>query len=186
MAARKKQIELLPREGWGNSLLGRSLRWVLNVGRYIVIVTELIVILAFISRFKLDRDLTDLHEQIIQKQAVIEANREFEESFRFLQKRLETVGKIEQQQLAATGALDTLLPLIPLDISLSKIGIQDDRVNFTATGLSPQGLASLIRNLKNSPYFDKLTLSKISSGTKKTGGVEFQISALYFPSQEVY
>ena len=62
MAAPKKhEIELLPKEEWEKTSFGKFIKWTLNVGRYIVIATELIVILAFVSRFKLDRDLTDLY-----------------------------------------------------------------------------------------------------------------------------
>ena len=60
----KKDINLLPREEFEQKTVGRFLIWALTVGRWIVIVTELIVITAFLSRFKLDRDLANLYEKI--------------------------------------------------------------------------------------------------------------------------
>ena len=84
MAAPKSEIELLPQEGWEKGTLGKLLKWALTAGRYIVIVTELAVIMAFLSRFKFDRELTDLHEEIKQKQAVIQSAQSFETEFRFL------------------------------------------------------------------------------------------------------
>jgi len=77
MPAQKSQIELLPREEWEETSFGKFLKWLLTVGRYIVIFTELVVILAFLSRFKLDRDLTDLYKQIENKQAIIQNSTDF-------------------------------------------------------------------------------------------------------------
>ncbi len=88
MAARKSTIELLPQENWEKGTFGRLLKWALTVGRYIVIITELIVILAFLSRFKFDRDLTDLNEKVKQQQAIVQSSAQFEQKFRFLQKQL--------------------------------------------------------------------------------------------------
>ena len=67
----KTTIEFIPQEDWEKTSFGKFLKWLLNVGRWIVIVTELIVIIAFVSRFKLDRDLTNLNEKVKQKQAII-------------------------------------------------------------------------------------------------------------------
>ena len=68
MAARKKssRINLLPQEEFAASTLGRILAWILSTFRILVIMTELIVILAFLSRFWLDARTTDLNEEIKQ------------------------------------------------------------------------------------------------------------------------
>ena len=78
MAAQNKDIELLPKEEWEKTSLGKFIKWVLTVGRYIVIFTELIVISAFISRFKLDRDLSKIYEDIEKKQSLVVASSDFE------------------------------------------------------------------------------------------------------------
>jgi hypothetical protein len=61
--ARKKldiNVNLLPQDPFFETVFGRFLKWALSIGRYIVIFTELIVILSFASRFTLDRMVTDL------------------------------------------------------------------------------------------------------------------------------
>ncbi len=67
MAARKNQqlINLLPQEEFAVSTLGRILAWLMSTFRYIVIAVEMVVMLAFLSRFWLewnthDVDLADL------------------------------------------------------------------------------------------------------------------------------
>jgi len=184
MAAPKREIELLPREEWEKTAFGKLLKWTLTVGRYIVIVTELIVILAFLSRFKLDRDLTDLYEEIKRKQAIIEATSDFEEEFRFLQKRLATIEELEKKQLATEGIVEELSFLIPLDVSLTELAIKEKEVSLTATALSEQGLASFLNNLKASTKFERVVLSDVSLGTKKGVGIQFSLKSKFKTAKE--
>lgn len=177
MAARKRDIELAPKEEWEKRPLGRFLKWALTIGRYIVIITELIVILAFLSRFKLDRDLTDLYEEIRQKQAIVESASDFENDFRFLQKRLATIQSLEEEQLGAARVLEEVTRLTPLDVSFTDLSSTSEEISFTATALSEAGLATFLRELKASPRFEKLILSQVSSETTKEIGIQFNLSA---------
>lgn len=177
MAARKSTIELLPQEDWQKGKFGRLLKWALTVGRYIVIITELIVILAFLSRFKFDRDLTDLNEKIKQQQAIIQSSTQFEQKFRFLQKQLLNIETLEKERLQTNRVLTELASLTPIDVYLSDLNITDKEVKLTATALSEGGLASFLNNLKKSPSFDKISLSQVSSGIEKEIGVNFQLNS---------
>jgi Tfp pilus assembly protein PilN len=183
MAALSKQkIELLPQDEWEKGSTGRLLRWTLNVGRYIVIVTELIVVLAFLSRFKLDRDLTNLYEEIKKKQVLVEANGQFEENFRFLQSRLKSIQQIEQQQTSTVAVIEEVSKLIPRDVSLSNLSFNGETISLTAVSLSEQGLASFLKNFKNSQRFEKTSLLGVTTGTEKGIGIQFQINSIFIPN----
>ena len=67
MPAKPIEINLLGQEDLKHTPQGRILNWALTYGRDIMIGTEIVVLLAFISRFSLDRKLTDLKEEISQK-----------------------------------------------------------------------------------------------------------------------
>ena len=183
-APQKNTIDLLPQESWEKTSFGKVLKWILNVGRYIVIITELIVILAFFSRFKLDRDLTNLNEQIEKKQAVIQSHQDFEKEFRFLQTRLSNISSLHQEQASTTEIIKQVSSLIPIEVTLDKITVDQNQVKLSALALSESGLAAFLGNLKSSPYFKNLDLSNISSGTEKGLGIEFQIQADFMPALE--
>jgi hypothetical protein len=53
-ARKKKTINFLPEDELEKSPIGRFLKWALKAGRYIIVLTELIVVVVFISRFRLD------------------------------------------------------------------------------------------------------------------------------------
>lgn len=177
MAAQKTSIELLPREDWEKTTFGKFLKWLLTVGRYIVIFTELIVILLLLSRFKFDRDLENINEQINGKQAEIIALTEFEEEFRFLQIQLSTIEGLQKKQIKTDQVLTELTSLIPIDVYLSDLNIKEKKVSLTATALSEAGLATFLKNLQTSSQFDNLVLSQVSSETEKEIGIQFQLKS---------
>lgn len=175
MAALKTSIELLPQEEWEKTTFGKVLNWSLTIGRWIVIVTELVVILAFLSRFKLDRDLTDLNEKVKQQQAIITASSAFEKEFRLLQKRVKTIEDLRLQQLESEKVLNELASLTPLDVTLSDIRIDKNQVSLKANALSEAGLSTLISNLKKSSQFDKVMISKLGLAPKGEVGITFEL-----------
>ena len=177
MAAQKSTIEFLPQEDWEKGSLGKILKWALTVGRYIVIFTELIVMLAFLSRFKFDRDLTDLNEEIEQKQAVVQSSAQFEEKFRLLQKQLLSIETLEKNRLQTNKVLTELASLTPIDVYLSNLNITEKEISLTATALSEGGLATFLNSLKKSTLFEKITLSQVSLGSQKTIGINFQLKS---------
>lgn len=177
MAARKVSIELLPREDWEKTTFGKLLKWLLTTGRYIVIFTELIVILLLLSRFKFDHDLENIHKQINDKQAKIQAQVEFEEKFRFLQTQLSTIEGLQKKQLKTNQVLTELASLIPVDVYLSNFDIKEKKVNLKATALSEAGLATFLKNLQRSNSFDNLVLSQVSSETEKEIGIQFHLKS---------
>jgi len=175
MTAPKKEISLLPTEGFEKTQLGRFLKWALGIGRWIVIATELVVILCFLSRFKLDRDLTDLGEKIKQQQAIIVSFGDFEKDFRNLQERLATIDRLEKEQLLAANCLNELSKTVPLDVSLSSLTVGQKKVVISALALSEAGFSSFIKELEGNPKFKGITLAEVKR--EKPGEVEFELTA---------
>ena len=183
MAALKTAIEFIPQEDWEKTSFGKILRWVLTVGRWIVITTELVVILAFLSRFKLDKDLTELNEKIKEQQAIINASSGFEKEFSFLQKRLSNIEDLRKTQTEGAQVLNQLAELTPVDVRLESISVADKKISLTATALSEGGLATLLQNLKTSPGFTKVIVSKISLETAKEAGINFNLTSEFKESR---
>jgi len=177
MAAPKSKIEFLPREDWEKTSFGRFLKWLLTVGRYIVIFTELVVILAFLSRFKLDRDLTDLYKQIENKQAIIQSYADFETDFRFLQTQLSTIQGLRQDQLQTKQLMEEIAALTPIDVYFSDLSVTGDKASFTANALSEAGLATFINNLKRSARFSNLEIGSLAFGTGEGIGITFTLES---------
>src|SRR5690349_13458879 len=105
MPANTVSINLLGDSDTEHTPLGRIVNWAVTYGRYIMIGTEIVVLLAFISRFSLDRKLTDLKEEVAQKQEIIEANLPFEQDVRDLQDKLSKIKTLKTQPFNALAIL---------------------------------------------------------------------------------
>ena len=62
----KNSVNLLPKDAFESSTFGVVLEWALAFGKWVVILTQLVVMGAFLWRFGLDRKLTDLRKEIAQ------------------------------------------------------------------------------------------------------------------------
>jgi Tfp pilus assembly protein PilN len=169
-------INLVPQDPFFETGLGRFLKWALSVGRYIVIFTELIVILSFATRFTLDRMVTDLNSAISQKERVIQSYGELESNFRFVQRQIEDYNQFKQE-----ANLIDIFPIlnenVPRDVVFETLLIRPDSINFTGGALSQDALNVLVNNLQLSPYFTQISVNKIESRGEKVAGFNFDMKS---------
>ncbi len=164
MAARKKrQINLLPQEEFAASTLGRVLNWLLTTFRYIVIVTEIVVMTAFLSRFWLDAKSTDLNELIKQKHAVIAASADFEKEFRLTQDQLKILATLTSEQVGTDEILETVSSYLPPDVFLTVFSLTGEGVRVQGASPSERSIAQFIANLESSDLFDEVSLSQVGT-----------------------
>ncbi len=140
-------VNLLPRTAWETSFWGRFFKWAVTTGRYIVILTELVVIAAFLSRFKLDRDYADLGDRINGKKAVLTSMAETEKRFRLAQGRLVEAGKTLENQLNATEALGKVTAKIPPGVTLESLVISKKEIAVKGTAESDTGVGVFLSRL---------------------------------------
>lgn len=175
MAARKKQksINLLPQEEFASTTLGRALAWALSTFRLIVIITEVVVMGAFLSRFWLDARVSDLNDEINQKRALIEATAEFEEDFKSAQKRLGVFTALASEEATAASTLETITSYIPDNVTLITYSFLNQRASVKGVSASERSIAQFIANLESAEEFEEVTITQL-------GASEDQASQLLF------
>jgi len=178
MSAAKKEfkINLLPQKEFERSTLGRILKWALSSFRVIVIVTEMIVMAAFLSRFWLDATNSDLNETISQKKAVIASFAETEKKFRTFQKQIDIFSKITSSTPKSEYA-NLITSLTPADVILNSISDSEDSVQIMGYSGSEQNISQFIKNLSSAGKFKDVSLNKISSGEDNSSAIVFTIWA---------
>ena len=176
MAARKKEINLLPKEPWEKGILGQLIPWTLSVGRYVVVFVELIVISAFLYRFGLDRKLTDLNEKIKQKQAIVSSYGDLEAKFKQVQGQLEKIKTTDEASLKIDEVLNHISQITPTDAAYDSITINQKGVSLQGKVLSEAGLATLLTQAQASKEFSDVSLENVSSGTEKEQAIIFRMS----------
>jgi Tfp pilus assembly protein PilN len=167
-------VNLLGNDNFSESPIGRIVAWAITYGRYIMITTEIIVLLAFISRFSLDRKLSDLNESIGQKQAIIESNLPFEEELTRVSTQLTRVKTLMATQNKPYELLQIIKSILPMDATLSQLTITTDKISAITTIGSTESLAVFMNNLQSVKQFVKVDIGEIKK--LPIQGVQFQFT----------
>lgn len=177
MAAGGQVVNLLPKSEFDLSFWGRFLKWALTTGRYIIILTELIVIMAFLSRFKLDRDLADLNESIAGKVAVLEAMAATEANFRSVQTRLQVAGEMIEAQMGARELLEGIATKVPSEMRLTNLLLEPQGALVAAQALTEKELGEFLIRMTADQRFSSLDLTDVSADPQQ--GVKFTLKAAW-------
>jgi Tfp pilus assembly protein PilN len=164
-AHKNNDINLLPQKGFESTTTGRLVGWFLGTFRLILIVTEMIVMAAFFSRFYLDARNTDLSEAIQQKKAVIESYAKTEREFRSAQNKLTLLSQLDKSATVKTQLLDSIRTSLPNDsveLSLDNIQISDTSIMLNGIALTEKSILQFISNLDNSNLISNVALQSIS------------------------
>jgi Tfp pilus assembly protein PilN len=177
MAARKNQslINLLPQEEFAGSTAGRILVWAMSTFRYIVIGTEMVVMIAFLSRFWLDARNVDLNDLIKQKVAVLTAYSGFEKDFRDTQKRLKIFSVLSGEEKTPSLYLNAITTSLPNDIRLINLTGNVTAYQIRATSYSELSIAQYIVNLEKNGSFEKVSISNLDSSQQDSGIITFNL-----------
>jgi Tfp pilus assembly protein PilN len=175
---KNKSINLLPQEEFNITTTGRILKWATGTFRIIVIITEMVVMAAFLSRFWLDAQNSTLNDSIKIKSAQITAQGDLEENFRNIQSKLNIYS-----QVSASGSLsekiDKVTSKLPFGVTLSGISVSDSSGQIKGTAASDILISQFIANLQNDAVFKKVELEQIGSLEGNLTATVFTINIAY-------
>jgi Tfp pilus assembly protein PilN len=177
--AKKKpenQINLLPQEEFDASTLGRTLRWLLGTFRYIVIATEMVVMLSFLSRFWLDARSNDLIDNINQKKAIIASYSTFEDQFRVTQKQLSIFKDYTSDKLILSPTLNAITSKVPSNILLTQVTFDQSKVDIAGETTNESSLSSFVFGLGQIDALQNVNLVSVES-KKSSTTLTFRINA---------
>lgn len=175
---KKQVINLLPQEEFQKSPLGRTLHWATTTFRTIVIITELVVIVAFLSRFWLDAKNADLNDIIRQNQSIIESYQDFENEFRGLQQRIKIFSGLTEGAPLATLTTKAI-NLLPEDVKLISISQVGDSLQIKAASASERSIVQYIANLQNEKSFKELKVINASTSSENAAVLVFTIETKF-------
>lgn len=174
---KNKAINLLPQEEFNASTTGRILRWATSTFRIIVIITEMVVMAAFLSRFWLDAQNSNLNHAIKIKSDQIAAQANQEKQFRAIQTKLSIFNQIYQKK-SMSSLVDNITGRVPGNVTLSRLSVENGVVEIRGTSLSDLDISQFIVNLSSSP-FKEATLKQVSTSENNPGGTDFTVSVTY-------
>jgi len=170
----KVNINLVVREQ-PTSFSEQFLAWALTYGRYIIILTQITVLIVFFLRFKLDRDHTDLKESVSQKQAIVESVADLETDIRRVQGKLADIRSTTENQNLYSKVLHFLQENTPVDTYYTTVSLSTDRISFSATASNLRSFSYLLQQLQKENKFSEVSLEDILRRTD--GKIEYKVKA---------
>lgn len=156
------RLNLLKPQSNPEKLLVKLIRWLLSSGRFIFVIVNAIVLIAFGTRFKLDADLASKKEAIEQQIPYIESLKLYETLIRETQLKLATIDSVKKGTIEWTMILKKIADQTPVGIKVTSINIVKDIGSATIhingeTGAN-NNLTSFIGGLKEEAIFSDVNL----------------------------
>ena len=170
----KKSINFLNpivQEGdlWSNAYV-----WLFNIGKYLLLFVEVIVLGVFFARFVLDKSNNDLTETINDKVVLLSNEAWMQNSAKFenFQRLLVDVGKVREGQELKSSTVSEILSGIPTVLHLETFSYSAGRVSLHITSTSLGTIKNYEFSLKQNISYSDVTFNI----TKKSEVYEVRVS----------
>lgn len=172
----KRSINLLPRDEFETSTLGVILEWSLVFGKWAVILTQLIVMGAFLYRFSLDRSLTDIRKSIDKDVAVIKSYEQVERDFNLTQKQVNAAKVAISSQGQLLKIFNDISRITPNEVWYDRVNLSPNSLSLTAYAASIAAFGQFLTLVETDPLFNSVRVGKIESSSAKGAQIQFDIA----------
>ena len=181
-----QNINLLPSAQWNHSWTAYFLKWIVTYGKYALIITELIVISAFLMRFKLDQDLLEVKDQINNDVAILQSSKAFETQIADLSRKQNLIIKEWQKTPTFSRYIKAVTESMPQNIILNSLSLNQG--SMTLVGYSPNesSLAYFLKYLKQNSAFKGVSLTKISSELSPSNDIKLIAFTIQLSLKPIY
>lgn len=177
-------LDLLKPQSNPEKFLVKLMRWLLGSGRFIFIVVEAVVLIAFFTRFKLDADLASRKEAIEEQIPYIESLKPDEILIKQTQLKLSTINALKTNQPDYSLVLQQIAVNTPLSVTITGLNLEKtaNKVNMqiNAKAQNSKDIITFASKLKEDKRFSNTTLS--SAGLEEAF-IKFTIEASFNVAQ---
>jgi len=153
-------------------LVERLVYFSLNYLRYIIVITQLVVIGVFFYRFQIDQRIIDLKDAVDQKKQIVQIVLPLLNEADNIDKRSSEIDKIIKKQNNFHSMTKYILSIFPASINLNDFEISADTVKITGSAQNAEHLQSFYSVLKKDKKF---ALVQFASIKKTDFGYDFSL-----------
>ncbi len=136
----------------------------LNYLRYIIVITQLVVIGVFFYRFRIDQSIIDLKESVDQKREIIQVVSPLLKQAELIDERTREIKQIIGSQKSLGLMINYLLSIFPQDITLNNLEIGGKSLKMTGKASDPKIIQTFYQVLKRDKKFTSIDLQNIKRG----------------------
>jgi len=159
------------------SFVDKVVYFSLNYLRYIIVITQLIIIFVFFYRFQLDQQIIDLKEAVLQKKEIIQVSLPLLKEAEIVEKKQEAAKTILLDQEKTLSMFKYFLSIFPKGLVLKQMNLEKNGIEIVGTAIQVDHLRAFINLIKKEQKFKKVDLKSI----KKTEfGYNFELNLFQF------
>ena len=143
------------------SFIDKTLYFFLNYLRYILVITQLIVIGVLFYRFRIDQNIIDLKDSLDQKREIVVAVKPLLNEAEKVNNQGIAIRKITREQQLHTDSINYLLSVFPEAIFLNSLSISDGQLRLKGTATNSRQLQLFYARLQTEKRFKSVALSNI-------------------------
>lgn len=149
-----------PKDSVGNIFV----RWGVNSGKTIIIVTEMIALSALFYRFSIDRKIVDINDKIKTEETFIANQAPKEKEYRSIQNRLAEVKLITNETDDKVQLLNNIISTLREgNFENTNISISKNTIRITGSAVSVFAVNSLINDIKQFKNVNNIGLDELNS-----------------------
>ncbi|KKP52738.1 MAG: hypothetical protein UR42_C0005G0006 [Candidatus Roizmanbacteria bacterium GW2011_GWA2_33_33] len=153
------KINLLEKKDIG--LLDKLTFFSLNYLRYIIVITQLVVIGVFFYRFQIDQKIIDLKEGVEQKKEIVKIVLPLLDEVAKIDKKTLIINETLLKQKKFSEMIDYFITSFPETISLTNMEVKNESIKITGDATNAQHLQAFYTLLKEENKFKMVSLQNI-------------------------
>lgn len=149
----------------------KTVFFLLHYLRYILVITQFVVLLVFFFRFTVDETIIDLKDALGQKKAIIEVVQPIlAEAKRINDQAKESDAIIDEQEMLM-ASIKYILSIFPESLVLDRMEYTEGKILLSGTALNPRHLQLFYNRLKQESKFTSVELKNVK---RDFGGYAFE------------
>jgi Tfp pilus assembly protein PilN len=153
------EINLLPKKK--NKVADKLLHFILYYFRYIIVITQIVVIGVFFFRFRVDQGVIDLKESFKQKQQILAVTIPIVEEAKEVELKTNQIQVVLDQEEEFLARLNFLVKSIPRDVTLQRLDILDQEIIVEGESVNVFSIRSLHRKIAMSQGLESAEIVSI-------------------------
>jgi len=153
------KINLMPKKD--APLVDRIMYFALNYLRYIIVITQLVVIGVFFYRFQVDQKIIDLKESVEQKKEIVNIVLPLLNEAARIDSKNKEITRIIQGQEQYKEMMAYLTSVFPETAKLSSLEIKSDSIKINGLSTDPRHLQAFYNLLKKDKKFTNIEFQSI-------------------------
>ncbi len=159
----KYRINLLPERK--QTVLDRIIFFSFNYLRYILVVTQLVVICVFMYRFNIDQEIVDAKDTLHQKQEIVRVSQPLLKEGDTMYKRVQNISTLVKSQDTTSQMLSYILGRFPEQFFLTDLEVKGDSLKLEGSTGDANVIKIYFSRLKKENRFKEINLTNISKTT---------------------